>query len=464
MSIPEDGVTVASGRIAVMRTRMLLLGLVFGLTAASARTQEIDWDAVTEEAVSTLREYIRFDTTVPPGDVRGSADFLQEILEREGLPVTRFEPGPGKVNLFARIESATAEPAHKPILLLHHMDVVPADASRWGDVDPFGGELSDGYIWGRGAMDMKGTGTMHLMAFLTLKRQNVALDRDVILMAVADEEIAGPLGARYMVDNHYDALDPEYVLDEGGFGSREMYAEDKLVFSISVAEKQVVWLKIRAEGVSGHGSQPNADNPNDRLVRALGRLLDAPFPSSPSPVVRALRETLGTLAENKFTNAIQNTTLSLTSLQSGVGSPPKINVIPSVAEATIDCRLIPGTDASEFIEEVKAGLGDDGLTVEVALVGEESVVTPHDTPLYRALASAIVRHNPEATVVASLIPYGTDSNVFRHRGALSYGLLPMVLTASIVSSMHSDAERIPVSEVEKAIRIFYEALIQVAGT
>jgi len=446
-----------------MMIRLYTLLLVMSLPGAAA-AQDIEWSKVADEAVSTLQSYIRFDTTVPPGDVRGTADFLQGIWEGEGLPVTRYESAPGKVNLYTRIESSVPDSGKKPILLLHHMDVVPADASRWGGVDPFGGEVSDGHIWGRGAMDMKGTGTMHLMAFLTLHREQVRLDRDIVLMAVADEEIGGELGARYMIDNHYDEIDPEYVLDEGGFGSREVYADDKLVFSISVAEKQIVWLKIRAEGVAGHGSQPNDDNPNDRLVRALGRLLAAPFPSSPSPVVRALRESLGTLAENKFTNAIQNTTLSLTTLESGVGDPPKINVIPSLAEATIDCRLIPGTDPSEFLAEVKAGLADDGLSVEVEYQSQESIVTSHETPLYRALAEAIVRHNPDATVVPTLIPYGTDSNAFRHEGASSYGILPMELTAAIVSSMHSDAERIPVSEVEKAIRIFYEALVAVAGS
>jgi acetylornithine deacetylase/succinyl-diaminopimelate desuccinylase-like protein len=145
-----------------------------------------------------------------------------------------------------------------------------------------------------------------------------------------------------------------------------------------------------------------------------------------------------------------------------VGDPPKINVIPSIAVATLDSRLLPGTDAEEFLSEVRSRLGDE-VQVEVTYQSEEPVVTPSDTPLFRALASAIRRHYPDATVVPTPIPYGTDSNAFRHRGTKSYGLLPLVLSSEIVASMHSDAEKIPVDQIETGIRIFYEALVEVAG-
>jgi acetylornithine deacetylase/succinyl-diaminopimelate desuccinylase-like protein len=427
--------------------------------APCVRAQEIDWSKTASEAVDTLRQYIRFNTTVPPGDVTGAAAFLQGILEREGVEVTRYVSAPGKVILVSRLKGSGS--GAKPILLLNHMDVVPADASRW-DVDPFGGDLKDGFIWGRGAMDMKGTGTLQLYAFLTLARQKVALDRDIIFMAVPDEEIGGTDGARYMLREHYAELDPEYVLDEGGFGSREIYVDGKLVFGISVEEKQIVWLDATAEGVAGHGSQPNDQNPNDMLVRALARVLDQPFPVASNPVLDGLHRDLGTLQKNKFTNAIQNTTVSLTSLRSGVGDPPKVNVIPSIAKATLDARLLPGTDADEWLAEVKSRLGDQ-VQVKVAYQSEEPVVTPHDTPLFRALAAAIKRHHPDATVVPTAIPYGTDSNAFRHRGTKSYGILPVVLPASIVASMHSDSERLPVDQIESGIRIFYEALTEVAA-
>jgi acetylornithine deacetylase/succinyl-diaminopimelate desuccinylase-like protein len=437
-----------------------MISVAILLLGSQALSAEIDWKKTADEAGETLSRYIRFDTTVPPGDVTEAAAFLEGILEREGLEVERYEAAPGKITIVARLKP-TGAPAAKPILLLHHMDVVPADASRW-DVDPFGGVVKDGHIWGRGAMDMKGTGTLHLYAFLTLARQKIPLDREIILMAVPDEEIGGAEGARFMIEKHYDKLDPEYVLDEGGFGTREIYVDGRLVFGISVAEKQIVWIEATAEGVAGHGSQPNDQNPNDKLVRALDRFFAEPFPAASNPVLGALRTELGTLAMNKFTNAIQNTTVSLTSLRSGVGDPPKMNVIPSVAKATLDSRLLPGTDAAEFLSEVKARLGED-IQVKVAYQSDESIVTPHDTELFQALAGALRRHHPDAVVVPTPIPYGTDSNAFRHRGAKSYGLLPVVLSSSIVSSMHSDAERIPVAGLESGIRIFYEALLEVAG-
>ena len=437
-----------------------LLPLVLLLTPLGARAQEINWEQTADEAVRTLTDYIRIDTSNPPGKVTTAAELLSGVLRAEGVEVTQYESAPGKVNLTARLAGS----GHgKPILLLHHMDVVPADRTRWG-VDPFGGVSKDGYVWGRGAMDMKALGMIHLYSFLSLKRAGAPLSRDIIFMAVADEEIGGELGARWMIENHYQELDPEYVLDEGGFGSRDLFVDGKLVFGISVAEKKLVWLKVRAEGVAGHGSQPHAQNPNDRLVRALTRLLSHPLPSSPVPLLEQLRTELGPLGENKFTRAIQHSTISLTTLRSGVGEPVKVNVIPSVAEATLDCRLLPGTSTDEWLAEIRRRLDDPEIELEVLYESDDSVVTPYEGGLYGALAKAIVRHDPDATVVPILIPYGTDSNAFRHKGAKSYGLTPLILTADVVSSMHGDAERVPITDMGKGIRIFYEALAEIAGS
>jgi acetylornithine deacetylase/succinyl-diaminopimelate desuccinylase-like protein len=433
--------------------------LILLVPATAAMGQDVDWKATVGEAVDTLQHYLRFNTTVPPGDVTEAAGFLQDIIEREGLTVTRYETAPGKVNLSARLKGSGDA---KPILLLHHMDVVPADASRWDSVDPFGGELKDGHIWGRGAIDMKGTGVLQLYAFLTLARQKIPLDRDVIFMAVNDEEIGGTMGTRYLLDHHYDELDPEYVLDEGGIGSREIFVNGKLVFGISVAEKRAFWLRVTARGIAGHGSLPHDQNPNDKLMRALNRLFSQPFPTVPNAVLDALVTRLGQLEPNQFTNAIRQTTVSLTSLRSGVGDPPKANVIPSLAVATLDARLLPGMDAEAFLTEVKFRLGDE-IDVEVIHPASESVVTPHDTAMFRALSGAITRHHPDATVVPTIIPFGTDSRMFRLRGAKCYGILPLVLSTELATSIHGDAERIPVDQFETGIRIFYESLVEVAS-
>jgi acetylornithine deacetylase/succinyl-diaminopimelate desuccinylase-like protein len=418
-------------------------------------------DRLGDETARLLQEYVRIDTSNPPGDTRKAADFLAAIFEREGIPVTRYESAPGKAIIYARLKATVAPPAGKAIVLLHHMDVVPADRSQW-KTDPFTPTVQGNDLWARGSMDMKGIGIAHVMAFLELKRQHVPLARDVILLADPDEEVGGALGAKWMIANHLAELDPEYVIDEGGFGSRDLFAPGKLVYGIATAEKKIVWLKVRAEGVAGHGSQPNDQNPNDRLVRALGRVLgSAPAartpPQQPS-IVDVMRARVGELASNKFTNAIQHSTAALTWIRSGVGDPPKINVIPSVAEAGLDCRVLPGTTKDQWIEEIKTRLGDPALKVELINESDDPIVTPSDTPLYRNLEAAITRRHPDAIVTPMLIPYGTDSNAFRPKGVKSYGIFPAILSADAVASMHGDAERVPLDGVREAVQILFEAL------
>ncbi len=413
-----------------------------------------DWQATGTEAIRTIQDYVRINTSNPPGDVRKAADFLTLILEREGIAVKRYDSGPGRSIVLARLKgSGTA----KPLLLLHHMDVVPTDSTRWRH-DPFAAEIADGKIWGRGAIDMKGLGVVQLMAFLALKRQNVPLARDVILMAVPDEETGGTLGAEWMRKEHYADIDPEYMLDEGGFGSRDLFSPGKLVFGISVAEKKILWLKLRAEGVAGHGSQPHDQNPNDRLVRALARLHSEPLPGSSFSVLDTMKSRVGTFATNKFNNAIQHSTISLTSLRSGVGDPPKVNVIPSVAEATIDCRVLPGTSKDQWLAEIRRRLGDPEIKIDITYEGPDPVVTTVESTFYRALESAVKRRHPDAIVTPMVVPYGTDSNGYRPGGVKSYGFTPVIVPAEAVMSMHGDAEYLPVDAVAPAIQVLFEAL------
>ena len=437
----------------------LLAILVAATSRGSAR--QADWTAVEAEALKTLQGYVRINTSNPPGDVTRAADYLSGILKREGIDVQRYESGPGRSILLARLKGSGA--GGKPILLESHMDVVPTDPSRWAK-DPFGAEIADGRMWGRGTIDMKGIGTSYLYAFIMLHRQKVPLTRDVLLMFVPDEEVGGDLGATWMRKNHYDDLDPEYVIDEGGFGSRDMFTPGKLVFGISVAEKKIMWMKLRAEGVAGHGSQPHDRNPNDHLMKALARLFAEPVAAAPFPVVDTMKQRIGgPLVSNKFNNAIQHSTISLTSLRSGVGDPPKVNVIPSVAEATIDCRLLPGTSAAQWIKEIERRLADPTIKIEVINEGDDPRVSSQDTPLYRALEAAIKRQHPDAIVTPMVVPYGTDANGFRPRGVKSYGIFPGIIPAASILSMHGDAEFMPVDALGPAIRILFEALSEAAS-
>jgi acetylornithine deacetylase/succinyl-diaminopimelate desuccinylase-like protein len=455
--------TAASAHRTQMTRRRTLSALTVVFLASvlsiprSIAAQRIDWAKVGEDATRLLQDYVRIDTSNPPGDTRKSADFLAAIFEREGIPVTRYESAPQKAILYARLKATVTPPAGKAIVLLHHMDVVPADRARW-HTDPFTPTIQGNDLWGRGSMDMKGLGVAHLMAFLELKRQRVPLTRDVILLAEPDEEVGGAMGARWMIAHHFAELDPGYVLDEGGFGSRDLFAPDKLVYGISVAEKKLVWLKVRAEGVAGHGSQPHDQNPNDRLVKALGRLIGQPPPPGDFSVLQAMRQRVGAFAPNKFTNAIQHSTIAVTWIRSGVGDPPKINVIPSVAEAGLDCRVLPGTTRDQWMAEVTRRLGDPSLTIELVNESDDPIVTSSDTGLYRNLEAAIRRRHPDAVVTPMLIPYGTDSNAFRPKGVNSYGIFPAILSAEIVGSMHGDGERVPLDGIREAAQVFFEAL------
>jgi len=444
-----------------VRTIANLVGglLAILLVSAPARAQQINWTQVEQQATATLQQYIRINTTDPPSNTVKSADLLESIFKREGIPVTRYVSAPGKAIILARLKGSGQG---RPILLLNHMDVVPADASRWRE-GVFSGTILNGEMWGRGAMDMKGLGVIELYAMLALKRSGVHLTRDVLFEADPDEEIGGAGGARWMIAHHWAELNPEYVLDEGAFGSRDLYVPNKLVFGISVEEKRVVWIRVTATGVSGHASQPTDQNPNDELVKALARLVSAPMPTGSVAIINRMKATLGTLSSNKFMNAIQHSTIALTTMKAGEGSPAKVNVIPGTADATLDCRLLPGVNPAGWVALITRRLDDPKLKVDVMYQSEGSTLTPTDTPMYHALESAIRRVHPDATVVPVLVPYGTDSNTFREHGAKSYGLYPIIAPTELVNTMHGDNERMPVAQLKPGIQIVYDMLRQVAG-
>ncbi len=420
-----------------------------------ALAQEPDWTQVDQRAVELLQEYIRIPSINPPADTRATADLLTRELEAVGMKVTRYNPEGNCINLITRLEGR--DRSLKPLVILTHMDVVPVDAKAW-KVDPFGGELKDGFLWGRGAMDMKGIGIQQLLAVTLLKKQGIMPARDIVLVATCDEETNGALGAKWMIEKHYAEMDPAFVLDEGGFGSRDILSTNKLTFGISVGEKQSTWLRLKATGTAGHGSQPIPDNANEILLTAILKAMAVPPTTKRHPVVDEMIRNIGQLAQNKLTNAIQKNTISLTTLRAGVGDPPKVNVIPSASEATLDCRLLPGVNSAEFISEVRARINDRRVTVELVSDPMDTGVSDSKTPLFAAIKASILKHNPGAVVTPMLVPYGTDARNFRMKGVPSYGLTPMVVDAATLATMHSDAERVPISEFLKGVRIYFDVL------
>jgi len=428
------------------------------LWGATLWAGEPDWPAVEKHALDLLQKYVRIASVNPPANTAEAAALIRGELEAAGFEPKLYTSGPnGQTNLIVRL--AGRDRSKKPLLLLNHLDVVPVDSKAWGAIDPFGAAIKDGQIWGRGTLDMKGLAVDQMTALIELKRAGIVPPRDIVMLCTADEEAGGGLGIRWMLKNHPDEVDPAYVLDEGGAGSRDLFAHGKLIFGISVGEKQMLWLRLRAKGTAGHGSQPIAENANMILLEAIRKAMEMPAGEKQNPVVELMSKAAGgALAENKFTGAIQGNTMSLTTLQSGVGSPVKPNVIPSTAEATLDCRLLPGINAEEFESGVKARINDRRVTVERLTDPVDAGLSSAETLLFAALRKALLKEHPDAVVTPMLVPYGTDSVLLRKRGVPAYGFLPMTLDTATIATMHSDQERIPVAEFLRGIHIYFDVL------
>ena len=432
--------------------RFVLVLLAAGCLSAA----DPDWKSLEKEGLEFFQQYVRVESVNPPGDTRAAAGLVKGLLERHGIPVRLLPSGPaGQVNLLVRVPGR--DRTKKPLLLLNHLDVVPVDRKAW-QIDPFAAVIRDGDIWGRGTMDMKGIGAQHMMALIALKKAGITPPRDIVMLSTADEETNGTWGIQWMIANHFREIDAAYVLDEGGFGTRDILAAGKLVFGIAVGEKQTAWLRLRATGTAAHGSQPIPDNANLTLIRAIEKAIALP-PARPHPVVTEMIRTIGApLAKNRYTDAIQVNTASLTTLAAGVGSPPKANVIPSAAEATIDCRLLPGVNAAEFVSEMKARINDPRVGIEIISTPDDPGASNSRTPLFEAIRKAILKTHSDAIVTPMLVPHGTDSVKLRMKGLTAYGLTPMVLNMSQALSMHGDREHIPVAEYLRGMHILYDLL------
>lgn len=434
--------------------RVVPLLLLLSLSAAPQPSP--DWPAVEQHAIDLLGEYVRLASINPPADTSQTAQLLNRELAAAGLTAKLYQSAPGgRTNLLVRLPGK--DPAKRPLLLLNHMDVVPVDAARWQHA-PFGAQIEGGMLWGRGSLDMKSTGIQQLTALLLLKKLGILPPRDILFLATCDEESDGVYGAGWMIAHHWEELNPEYVLDEGGVGSRDLFAAHKTVFGVSVGDKQVLWLKLHASGTSGHGSQPIADNANDILLGAIERAKAFPPSQKANPIIEQMHQQIGGFADNKFMNAVQRNTISLTTLRSGVGDPPKVNVIPSAAEATLDCRLLPGQNAAEFLSEIKARVNDPRVTFEQLSHPADPGPSRSDTPLFAAIEQAIHKEHPGSAVIPTIIPYGTDTQKFRLRGVIGYGLIPMIIDPQTLATMHSDSERVPLDEFRKGLHIYFNIL------
>ena len=424
--------------------------------SANASTHPADWT----EADGWLQGYLRIDTTNPPGGEHQGAAYLARILFREGITHRRLVTPEGRTSLYARLPATVPEPAGGALLLMHHIDVVPAEG-EW-QVPPFAGVVQDGYLWGRGAVDAKSLGIAHLAALIDLKRSGVPRQRDVLFLAVADEENGGGRGTAWLLQEHGDLFsDVEVVLNEGG-GNRTVNGRT-VWWGVEVAQKRPLWLRLSTRGRGGHGSGFNPQSAAHRLIAALDRLVSLPLQYRVTPAVRQYLGAIAPLHNKRIRRLFEDLDASVT--ESGLSElfapgmaglfldtvqvtvlagSARINSVTEVATAEVDIRLLPDTDGDAFLRRVQEALGSD-VEVEVLLRFPPTPTTAAEGGMYGVLHS-ILEAEGQGPVVPTFISGFTDSRFFRHRGIAAYGVSPFTLEPQDLMGIHGKNEKILLRE------------------
>ncbi|HZC24850.1 MAG TPA: M20/M25/M40 family metallo-hydrolase [Candidatus Binatia bacterium] len=449
---------------------------------ASSRIPTEHLQQYSDLAVTWMQQYLRIDTTNPPGNEMKAVEFYKKILDQEGIENRAIEYTPGRGDLWARLPHTGGE-GKRPIILLNHMDVVTSDASHWR-VPPFSGEIKDGYIWGRGAQDMKDEGLAQLVVMVMLKREKIALDRDVIFLAVSDEEADGT-GTDWIINHQRELLEnAEFLINEGGENLLE--AGKVKYVGVDVGEKTTYWLHVVAHGTPGHGSRPNPDSAPDRLVRALDRIIAYRTPLRVLPVVDEFlkemapyepaeeaayyRNAKKAIEDKKFQEQVERNqslnfllrdTISLTMM----GGSEQTNVIPPEAWANLDVRILPGGDPKTVLEAVRRVVNDPNVTVEP--LNKEFRVANYsgtDNALYAAIREVSGKYFPGTPVVPHITSGYTENQRYRPLGMVAYGFNPYTATDEEGNTEHGNDERIRVEEARRGPRVLFDVVAGVAGT
>ena len=418
------------------------------------------------EVVQLCQELIRIDTSNygngdGPGE-RKAAEHVAGLLDEVGIESTIIEGAPGRANVVARWGGGDGRP---PLLLHGHLDVVPAEAADW-QVDPFAGEIKDGMVWGRGAVDMKDFDAMLLSVVRARAAAGAAPDREVVVCFTADEEAGGHHGAEILINQHADLLADctEAVGEVGGFSAT---VRGRRIYLIEAAEKGMAWMRLTARGRAGHGSMLNDDNAVTRLAGAVARIGAHPWPVRLTPTMEVLLATIGELAGTEATpenaeslveefgdaarmlGAVIRNTANPTMLRAGY----KTNVIPTEAWATVDGRFLPGFE-DEFFATL-AELAGPGIEIDFESK-QDPWETPYDGDLVGAMTRSLLAEDPEALVAPYLMSGGTDAKHFRKLGMRSYGFAPLRLPGDLdfTSLFHGVDERVPVDALEFGARVF----------
>ncbi len=451
------------------------------MAMASSRISAEHLQQYSDLALQWMQEYLRIDTTNPPGHEMRAVDFYKKILDQEGIENRVFEYTPGRGDLWARLPRTTAE-AKRPIILLNHMDVVTSDAAHW-KVPPFSGEIKDGWLWGRGAQDMKDEGLGQLVTMVMLKREKVELDRDVIFLAVADEE-AGGTGTDWFIAHQREMLgNAEFLINEGG---ENLLENGKVKYvGVDVGEKTTFWLHVVAHGRPGHASRPIPDSAPNRLVRALNRILAYHTPLTVLPVVEEFlrkmapyeppeeaawyRNIRKAIEDPKFQQGVEKDeslnfllrdTISLTMM----GGSEQTNVIPPEAWANLDVRILPGGDPKALLEQIRRVVNDPNVTVEpLNAEFRQANYSPTNTALYDAIRTVSAKYFPGTPVVPHITSGYTENQRYRPLGINAYGFCPYTATEEEGNTEHGNDERIRVEEVRRGPKVLFDVVAAVAG-
>ncbi|HVX65521.1 MAG TPA: M20/M25/M40 family metallo-hydrolase [Bryobacteraceae bacterium] len=458
---------------------MQLRATVSLLVLSSATVWAQSASPLGERARQYLVDLIRLDTSSPPGNETRVATYLKRIAEENGIPGELLGDTPERLNFVARLKGSGAG---RPLLLMAHSDVVPADRTQW-TADPFGAEIRNGEIYGRGTQDTKGLLAAELAVFLELKNRGVKLKRDVILLSEADEE-SGSAGIQWLIANAPAKIDAEFALNEGG--ALQELASGIRLFQVQTTEKIPTRVVLTARGTAGHGSLPRPDNPLMHLSRALARL-DAHQPVRFNATTRRYMTEIALIPEYAWAapllarlsdpgqeaaaseeirardpelDAQLHTTIAPTMLRAGM----KINVIPNVAEAQVDVRRLPNESREEVIERIRRLVNDPAVEVAPAPGQDMPATEPSatSTTLYTAMEKVFLQSNPRAKVVPFMLRGATDGAFLREKGMAVYGV-PLFAREGLDSRAHGNDERISVANLAAGTEMLWQIVMDVAA-
>jgi len=416
----------------------------------------VPWERAREEAIASLGALVKLDTTNPPGNERLATDYLSAELEKYGINAVVRESAPTRANLVARIKGRDS--ARPPLLMSAHTDVVPVEPSGWSRA-PFGGEIVEGYLWGRGTLDMKSKCAMDLVLMTSIKRAGVTPGADLIAAAVADEEAGSDFGAKFLVEQHPDLVRAGYVLNEiGGF---TIHFGDRKIYPVQVAEKGYVTVKMTVTDAPGHGSMPRRTTAISTLSKLIVKIAETPMRQRVTPLMGRVLAEMGFPADNApdLMAATLANTVSPTIVRAGY----KDNVIPGEASVVLDGRTLPGDDPESFCAELRSIVGPEP-SFELLKTGPP-VEASAETPLFDLIRKHTEAADPGGRVVPWMIPGATDNKYYALLGAICYGFSPVKLepTTPFAALFHGNDERIPIEGFFWGLKLYAQVVLEFLG-